>query len=420
MDLHGWDTAYATRIGRLNDALAAPGATLDGFQAEEDGWVMQGVLGTWRIVPGGAGVLLHLEVPIVTGSLRGPDQAEVSLAAVSVLLEVNLQVLPSHLPGEASLRFRFQQRGTAGSNPAPGSVTPLRVLQAEHLSFIQQAMLGAGLADSLVQQAPAIAFSFASISVVPPGATGSWLTPRSCAYAYSQTDGGEGHLVVYGATSERNTDALPRQVDPALLAGQSDACFAISAELFLRNVIQPVLPKVYPGADGSAFAFDATRQAVYNTRAIGMGDVKSGAITYHPQIQSLSITASGSRLDIRIEGDCDMYMGMSLTFAITSHASCVFDPDRATLTLLPDPHPEVTHSSHIPWYDYLMGPLADVIMAIVVPLVADGIASGLTSAMQDMSFANAGPQSVHWAGMKAFTIQGGELNTAFRMWGRLA
>jgi len=422
MDLHGWDTAYATHIGQLNLALAAPGATVRSFEAEEEGWMVRGTLGPWRIVPGGAGILLHLEVPITEGSLCSSGGPEASLAGVSVLLEINLQVLPSKLPGEQELGFHFQHRGQPGAN-APGNtgaVTPLKVLNPAGLSFTQQAVLGAALADSLVRQASAIAFSFASISVVPPGATGSWLTPRSCAYAYCQTDGGEGFLVIYGATDGRNTDALPRQVDPALIAGQAQACFAISPALFLKNVIQPMLPQVYAGTDAATFTFDAAQGTIRSTRAIGVGGIKSGAITYYPQIQSLAITTAGSRLTVRLEGDCDMYMGMSLTFAISSQSESHFDASKATLSLSKDPNPAVSHSSHIPWYDYLMGPLADIIMAIVVPLVADGIANGLNSAMQGMTFSNAGPQSVRWAGMKAFTIQGGELNTAFRLWGQLS
>lgn len=422
MDLHGWDTAYATHIGQLNLALAAPGATVRSFEAEEEGWMVRGTLGPWRIVPGGAGILLHLEVPITEGSLCSSGGPEASLAGVSVLLEINLQVLPSKLPGEKELGFHFQHRGQPGgpATGATGAVTPLKVLNPAGLSFTQQAVLGAGLADSLVRQASAIAFSFASISVVPPGATGSWLSPRSCAYAYCQTDGGEGFLVIYGATDGRNTDALPRQVDPALIAGQAQACFAISPALFLKNVIQPLLPQVYAGTNAAAFTFDAAHTTIRATRAIGVGGVKSGAITYYPQIQSLAITTAGSRLNVRAEGDCDMYMGMSLAFAVSSQSESQFDASKATLSLRKDPHPEVSHSSHIPWYDYLMGPLADIIMLIVVPLVADGIANGLNSAMQGMTFSNAGPQSVRWAGMKTFTIQGGELNTAFRLWGRLS
>lgn len=553
MDLYGWDTGYATTIAEVNKALADPQAVLRSFAVTEQGMTVQGSFGPWSIVAGGAGELLHLQTAITSGTITGGGAPNADLAGLAVLLEINLQFLPSKLPSQQDLGFSFKRVGKPGQPSAPGVVTPLRVLDPDKkLSFLQEAVLGAAVAQCLVDKASAISFAFASIGVAPPAATAkaptgasfsyseegwtlqavagawstlpggadpivhvqlaltagslahgsepkpdlaglalaleldlahagagarappanvvttlsvddpqnklsvihraalgalvahcpevqasaialayasvkrapptpadSWLTPVSCGYAYFQTGAGDGYLVILGATDARDTSRLSRQIDPELVTGAGSGFFAISDALFLQHVIQPVLPSVYPGTDATYFRYDAAHKCIDATKPIGVGGVKSGAITYYPKITALSIAVSGGNVVASASGNCDLGIGMSMTFSVTSTSASSFDTAKAELSLAKDPNPKESHDSHIPWYDYLMGAIPDIIMAIVVPVVADGIASGLSSAVKGMSFAKAGPQSVHWAGMKSFSISGGQLNSAFRLWGQL-
>jgi hypothetical protein len=420
MDLFAWDTAYATTMSEVNKALADPKNVLSTFSASAQGMTIQGQFGSWSIVPGGSGSLLHLQTAIQSGSISGGGASTADLSGVAVLLEIDLRFLPSALPNQSTLGFNFSHVGVAGQASTSGAVTPLRVLDpAKKLTFLQQAVLGAGVAQSLVDHASSITFAFANISVAPANSAHSWLTPVSCGYSYFQTGNGDGYLVVLAATDERDISHLSRQVDPGLIDGAATGFFAISPALFLQHVVQPVLPQVYPNTDASFFRFDAGSTSIVSTRSFGMSGVKSGAITYYPSIDSLSVTVSGNSVNASVSGGCDLHMGMSMTFSVSSVSVATFDPITATLSLSKDPNPKESHDSHIPWYDYLMGPLPDLIMAIVVPIVADGIADGLSSAVKGMSFANAGPQSVHWAGMKSFNIRGGQLNNAFRIWGDL-
>jgi len=418
MDLYGWDTGYATTIAEVNKALADPQTVLRSFAVTEQGMTVQGSFGAWSIVAGGAGELLHLQTAIASGAITGGGAPNAELAGLAVLLEINLQFLPSKLPSRQDLGFSFQRVGKPGQPCAPGVVTPLRVLDPDKkLSFLQEALLGAAVAQCLVDKASAISFAFASIGVAP--SADSWLTPVTCGYAYFQTGAGDGYLVVLGATDARDTSRLSRQIDPELVTGAGSGFFAISEALFLQYVIQPVLPSVYPGTDATCFRYDAAHKRIDATKPIGVGGVKSGAITYNPKITALSITVSGGNVVASASGNCDLGIGMSMTFSVTSTSASSFDVAKAELSLAKDPNPKESHDSHIPWYDYLMGAIPDIIMAIVVPVVADGIASGLSSAVKGMSFAKAGPQSVHWAGMKSFVISGGQLNSAFRLWGQL-
>ncbi len=424
MNLNGWDTGYATTLAEVNIALADPKAVPASFSVTAQGMAVQGGFGLWSIVPGGAGDLLHLLVAVGSGTVSGGGAATVDLAGMSVLLEINLQLLPPNAANQQALKFNFKTVGTASTPSAPGVVKPLLVFDpAKKLSFLQSAVFGACIAQSLVNQASALSFSFANINLVAPGGAGglsSWLAPVSCAYEYYQTGAGAGYLVILSVTDSRNTDNISRKIDPELISGNWAAFFAVSEALFLRNVIQPILPKLYPGTDDSFFHFDAVGQVITSTKPIGLAGIKPAAITYNPRITAMQISVVGSTVVAVVSGDCDLYMGMSMTFSVSSTSQSSVHPVTGELSLAKDPAPIESHESHIPWYDYLMGGIPDLIMAIVVPLVADSIAGGLSSAIKGMSFASAGAQNVHWVGMKAFTVGGGQLNHDFRLWGKLA
>ncbi len=420
MNLYGWDTGYATSIDEVNQSLADPAAHPAAFNVKLGGMSLQGQFGLWAVVPGGSGQLLHLQTTIASGGISGGAAPGADLAGLAVVLEVNLQLLPSSLPRQQDLKFNFKTVGVAGTPSAPGAVTPILVLDpAKKLSFAQEAILGAAIAQSLCDQAAAVSFAFANINLVPPSPAVTWLTPVSCAYTYYQTDGGAGYLVVLSATDARDTSALDRKIDPDLIGGVGNGFFAISQALFLQHVIQPILPTLYQGTDASFYRFDAPSCSLLATRAIGLPGTQSGAITYYPEITSLQIGVSGSNVTAAASGDCDLKMGMSMTFSVSSKSASSVDPGTGELSLAKDPNPSESHDSHIPWYDYLMGAIPDIIMAIVVPVVADDIAGGLSSQIKGMQFAQAGAQNVHWAGMKKFTIAGGELNSGFHLWGML-
>ncbi len=420
MNLYGWDTGYATSIVEVNQALADPTVRPVAFDVTAQGISVQGQFGAWTIVPGGSGQLMRLQTAIASGSISGGGAPAADLSGLAVVREVNLQLLPSSLPKQQDLKFNFKTLGVVGTPSGPGVVTPVLVLDpAKKLTFTQGAVFGAAIAQSLCDQAAAVSFAFASINLVPPSPAATWLTPVSCAYTYYQTDGGAGYLVILSATDARDTSGLSRKIDPDLINGAGNGFFAISQALFLQHVIQPILPALYSGTDASFYRFDAPSCTLVATKAIGLPGTQAGAITYYPEITGLQIGVAGSNVTATASGDCDLKMGMSMTFSVISTSASSVSPSTGELSLAKDPNPGESHDSHIPWYDYLMGAIPDIIMAIVVPVIADGIASGLSSQIKGMQFASAGAQNVHWAGMKKFTIAGGQLNSGFRLWGTL-
>ncbi len=420
MDLYGWDTGYATTIDVVNSALADPKGVLSSFSLTVQDMTIEGQFGSWSIIDSGAGHYLHLQTDLASGTISGGGIAETDLAGISVQFEINLLFLPGSLPNQKKLAFNFKSVGEKGTSSAPGVVTPLQVLDPDSmLNFTQTAVLGAGIALCLVDKAASISFAFAEINLVPPDTANSWLTPVECSYTYYQTGANAGYLIIFSTISQRDISKLSRAVDPKLISGGGNGFFAISELLFLNHVIRPIMPAVYSGTDATYYTFDSAARTIKNIKTIKLPGTKSGAITYYPEITSLAITVSGSSVVSVVSGSCDMHIGMSMTFSVTSSSAASFNVKTSQLTLSRDPNPRATHKAHIPWYDYLMGPVPDIIMAIVVPIVADGIANGLNAAVKNLSFARAGPQGVQWPGMKEFLITGGELDGGFRLSGKV-
>jgi hypothetical protein len=422
MDTYGWDTVFAVSLDSVNSSLARSfGAIPQNFSLSGTDFVayqLQGSFESWQIIPGGSGQVLWMQLNIASGSYTLGTETG-NLAGVAVQVEVSLQLIPATTPQASNLVFNLKAVGQAGQPLQPGLVTPLStVLDPNHaLNPDMVSTLPSLMATFLVNNASLVTYVFASIQPANSGPE-TWLTPQGSDYLYAQTDSGAGYLAILSVTSSQDISQLPRQIDPSILNSLQNAVFVISQDLFLRNVIMPVLPAAY-GHGSTTQTFTYSNGAISNTQSIGLDGVQKGAITYYPEITSLSITVSGGSLNTSISGGCDLKMNMSMTFKISCSCPAAFNSANRTLFFLPDPAPQESHDSNIPWYDYLLGPIPDLIISLVVPAIASGIAGNLTSQLQNFALINSPPQSVQWAGLGPMEVQSAGLSTSFYLLGDL-
>ncbi|WP_299410392.1 TULIP family P47-like protein [uncultured Roseobacter sp.] len=417
MDLYGWDTAYAVNISVLNDALKGSHDLPQTFLIADGYLKASGSLKNWRIVAGGSGILLHVQVEIATGTISGGADPKADLAGYQLIFEIDMTLLPAAVDGKQEIRLYLKSAAKKGQSQGEGVVAPYSITPQGKLGFEQEQFLPFFMAKYLVTQADKFTFALAQVNLVPPTAADSWLTPVEIAFTYYASGSAGDFLVIYGATRKRDVKGLSRNVDPSLFAGKGPAYYAISGDMFLEHVVMPLMPKVYPGFASSYFEFDAGNHEIINTKSMKLHGVKSGAITYYPVVRDLRIKISGDTLVSDVKGRANMYMGMSMTFSVTSRSKTSYDAAHNKFSAAKDAHPSAHHKSHIPWYDYLFGVIPDIIMAIVVPAVADGIADGLNSALSGMELANTGPQLVDWPGLDTFKPNAGGLNGAFQLSG---
>ena len=149
MDLFGWDTIFATTLSKANQALRAGMANLvSSFTFSESGFDLTGAFAPWQMVTGGAGKLLHMQVPIVSGTMKS-GSGSIDLAGLSVTVEVSLQLLPSQAgAGASDLRFNFSSVGSTPGSATPGLVTPLSISDPQNrLTSVQQRIVMGAVAN---------------------------------------------------------------------------------------------------------------------------------------------------------------------------------------------------------------------------------------------------------------------------------
>ena len=76
-----------------------------------------------------------------------------------------------------------------------------------------------------------------------------------------------------------------------------------------------------------------------------------------------------------------------------------------------DPNPQSSHNADIPWYDDLLGPIPDILMAIVVPIIANGIAGNLQSQMANLPLADLATPAIKWSNLPGIQVQAGGWRT---------
>jgi hypothetical protein len=414
--LGGWDTISSVSMAKVNQSLATSSAKLPAqFESHSAGASVNGTLGPWQIVTGGSGEYLYLGLPITGGTLSIDGLGNVDLSGLQAIMELSLRLVPSADGSLQNLCFSLQTAAPPGSPAAPGLVTGVTVVDpTDRLGVAQKAVLLAEMAQFLVANASTVAYVFASINAVPPQ-TGGWLTPKQSVYYYTETQGALGpigYLSILSVVDDRDVSQLLPVVPPRLLTSTPTMTFAIAAHLFLGTQVAPRLPAALgSSAAASNFVLDPT-DSIVNVSRFDLGGVTAGAITYHPQANSLHTRIVGGNLTTSVQGDCDLYAGISMSFSVACSNAFSFTPAGQTIAFAGDPSPQISHDEDIPWYLKWLSLLVGAIVSAIVSLIADSLANSLTNNISGAAKTAIGDMSVQWVGVTAFTATSGVLDGA--------
>ncbi|MEM7375101.1 MAG: TULIP family P47-like protein [Bacteroidota bacterium] len=415
MNIHGWDTVFAISVDKVNSALASNNGTIpEAFDFTQGGLRMSGTFDAWHIVNGGSGNLLRMNFPIKTGSFQMPGQSAVSLAGITLVAEVHLALLPE---GNSSKRLTFDIKAVGkNGQTGPGLITPVTLLDPQHhLTSSQFGLVFSLLPTFMVTHAQQVSFVFATVNFAPPNSN-SWLTPVKSDYAFIGKNDGSSFLAILSVTRNRDTSRLERKVDPGIIKTGANSGILISRDLFLANVIQPSMPSAYPHTSSGNFVFSASDHSIRNRGSLRGPDAKAGAITYHPVISSLRTTVNGGNLSTNLSGSTDMHAGITMTYQIATSYSLGFNTGNQSLTFRQNGTPSSSHHASIPWYLAFMGPLAILIIEIIVPILANEIAASLNGAVSS-SITQTPPQTVKWKGAEPMRVHQALLDQNFLMQG---
>lgn len=418
MDTGGWDVVFALSMDNVNAALAqATNGLPQQFSASGTDFLpydVEGTFGTWQIIPGGSGPLLWLQIDIAGGTAQvgsGSTLEQAPLTGVAIQCELALKLIPA--AGGQDLVFDVDALAPKDAPPAPGLVKPLGVTGPGSANLPEE--IKDSLADILcgwlVANPGLVAHVFASIN--PADSTEGWLAPAQSAYCYYAQQAGPAWLVILSVVAGHSMSGLNAAVDPSLFRNAPAACVMIAGPLILQNVIQPLLPAAFGhGASASSFTYDSGAGLIRNTGDLATDGVTKGAITYYPTITALAMGLAGSALTTSVSGNCDLKLNIEMTFSISTANASAFNAGDKSIAFQRDPNPQQHHDASIPWYDFFLGPIPDLIMAIVIPVIADGIADSLSGEMESFSLARTPPQSVSWSGLGGLTVSNAWLDGA--------
>ena len=395
-NMYGWDTVYAISSSEVNKVLAKNhDKTFQTLDYEDGPISMKGQFGPLSITPGGGGKLLRMEFPITSGTFISPGQPNADLTGVTLIADIELDLLPGDAQ-KKDLVFNMKKVAADGAT-GPGIVTPINLLDPNNnLNSAQHSIVSGLLPNYLVSKAPELTFVFANVNFAKPSSD-SWLTPVSADYVILSTLGGDVYLAILAVTTSRSISGLKRIVDPGIISSSNNAGLFISSELFMKNVILPVIPRVYSGTSSSDFQYNSSSGTITNVRPFGMPSVKSGAITYHPEVNSLTVSLQGGNLVTSLSGSVDLKAGINMTFSEGVTNRSQFNATNQQLIFLEDNSPSSDHHVSVPWY-FVGGA---VIALAIANIVASIIASSINNTLNDrakVTISDSLAPSVQWSG----------------------
>jgi hypothetical protein len=401
LDLGGWDLAYMLGVPHVNAALAAQSDKLiRDFTLQPGG--DKGVLGHWKILPGGSVSKVVLSITIVSGFFTNDRGAPKDLAGDIASFEVDLKLLE-----------------TAEGHDLKPDLTTVVFLRFDNdvpnLTPVEQEELGSRLAEYLSQNAHSVTFVLGS--VLPTGLP-AWMAPKELGFAYATTNTyPDGALCIFIATAARDVSQLPLNLDETLL-GADGAGLGMTRAVFLDNIFRPALASAY-ATDASNLALTAP-DTLINVGDISLQSVSEGGENYYPKITSLTAVLGDATIALNLSGSCDMGMGMSVTFTGGSDISIAMGAQGQLK--FTSSNKTFSKDSHIPWYDHLLdvvGPVCTTIFEVTTAVLAEKLQGDMSNVACTSAICSQAPALVSWLGGAGITPTTVELAGGLRILGKI-
>ena len=433
MDLSGWDFVCACSCDALNKLLAIQFKKTPATLSFDDkaGTTINAVFDPWRIVAGGSGKKLHIEIPVKTGTASTPLESG-SIDGVVMVAEIELAFILDKPGAKSNLKFNFSVVASKPNDPAAGSVlivTPDRDNRLPKNSDLPM-VLHDNVPLCLIANSDKLSYLFTTLNLAPAG-NAAWFTPKNTAYVYVQgTAGVSDYLAILGMITDVDSSKLDRKIDSSLCDGKNDVCIAFAPPVFLEHVIKPKLPGCYVGAIDASFAMRDFGIAnigpmIANVTPLICPPVHYGALDYTPVLTSLVVAVSGANVVSSGAGAFDItgLASSSVSFDETVRLKCAFDSASGLLTMVQDGLPVTNHNTHIPTWIYILaapsllfvGPLVIIIVDVIIAAVSAAIANSVSSNGGKLDLSNWSASAINFPGAGNWVIKEAGLSSAFYM-----
>jgi len=292
----GWDLVYAVRTDCLNQKLAQCIQPVR-FEGHDDGTKVTGVIDNWKIVTGGSGAVLYLELTVSDAHVND-EKTDTSFNG-SVVVDAQLAWFTKTYSASLGICTMVNSGSPVRS--------PLTILSSDFvpdMALRHVAVVETVLQDWLRQQTGLFAQVLAQIDMSPIESTQahSWLKPSHVSYAYTDIPGrNEGLLAVLAMTNSREAPVLNSQVMATALAPDSPAALLISPHLMLDWIIRPALEKTFHVANPAVMILEDEPPRLYLPKPVSIPDIRDGDSLWPASLTKLVIRFTGNELQCESE-----------------------------------------------------------------------------------------------------------------------
>lgn len=321
---YGWDTAYAIRLPDVNAAIRRAGCSPKAFEqrAPDGSCSATGTFGDWQVCRGGDGVLIHMGIPLRSGTLSFKGQ-DTPLDGGVLSIEVQLRHIPPQPLGPTAQPSEHQLVMQTGSiSPSQPAVSVIELKLPQDPGFVRRALISGLLQTWLDAHLDAFEHVFNTVTLnrLVDREQFKWLAPTHTSYAYA--NGATDEDSVFGVlcmTQGRADQGIASQLSPNAIPPGARSGLLISRERFLQQMVMPSLPSAFPGAKPSDFKLSDDGTQVLNTGPLQARPVTHAGTTYQPVVTSLAISVIGEEVIVASTCRTDIGLGTYSEVHVTSY-----------------------------------------------------------------------------------------------------
>ncbi len=316
-DTYDWDTAFAIKFSDANRALRKPGATPANFTVSDEGASATGTFDAWQL-SGGAGILLHMSVPIKTGTTtyQGTDH---DMTGTVVTLEIELKDLPQPAGSNGTPHHVVPDPGKAVSvtnlSNVPG--TPGFIVKA-----IMSGLLEKWFSDNLAQFTHV--FSTINLSEKADKAQFQWMKPTALGWAVSAQGTPDDNIFGVLSMTENRTPPNTMQISPNAIPSGQVSGFMIAQERFLEKLMLPGIHTLFSDSTAADYEVANDGTMIRNVKKLCMEPVVINGTSYTPEIDPgqfmLTLEANEIKLEL-LKASIDFSPGIEIKMYYTVFSS---------------------------------------------------------------------------------------------------
>ncbi|MGJ3262186.1 MAG: TULIP family P47-like protein [Salinarimonas sp.] len=377
----GWDTAFAVRIANVNAAIVARKASPTGFSytdASDPKVTCEGTFGDWRLVRGGDGSGVNVELPVsaVTGvAPNGDSYAPFSWTAGSITMTVRLHFFDDAADATGKKKH-LKVKHTSDEPSVPvvevfGVDETILPSPAWAMYSIQAALVAwceANLAD--------FAYIFSIADLNDEADTGAWAFLKPSYVSYSYVDGPDDEdafLGVLAMCGTRSPAGLQQVIDKRIVPKGVEGAFCISRTLMLQDLIVPSLQRMWPNLKPEDLEIGDQQIQLKPNVSVDLPEVEHQGNIYTPQLKQFTFMIEGPQVSIDAYTETDVDAGVKAWCRSTNRYTIVKGTNKSGQTTLAYQRigdPEETHGNIIAEWVKITDAILAIVLAIALAVLA--------------------------------------------------